>query len=842
MTSRQQRVQTLYEISLAIESRSTLEQTTDRALAAYMRKLNCSVGAIVRAVTADDRVELSVTSAIPANPERTELFRAARDRLTSTLRTGTASSVSVSLDRTAETRFPRAPNSPRGSGESGALADSLPVSGTVDRTSHYYLMELPGFGVLLLGNRDGSLDTETVSALTPLNEKLADACRSNLTETRLREQRDRFEAVFEAIPEPVVHAAVGDTVRLIDTNEAFDETFGHGDQAIQKQRRGSLVVPGVGSADEDRVVETLDRGEVYTCELERESDSGTEHFLFNGVPVADTGVIEYFGVYIDITDQKAREQTLEELYVAAQDLLSEESRRRVCQRTVEAVESILDYSRVGVYLYNRDAETLDPVATGDYPCDGHDGGPSPLTERDTPAWEAYRDSRTIRIDDPGAFSGTLPAEGAPAGGAVILPIGVHGVLYTSASRPNAVEDEDVYFLRLLSQLVEIALTRTVNENGLRAVQETVRTALDADTHEEMASTVLEKIPSELDLPLAGLWKHNPAQQTLEPLDQTDEADDLFSDQPTFQDGESIAWQAFETQSTRIISDASQHTDRYNAETPIEGEITVPLGEFGILTAASTREDTFTELDAEILEVLAANLEVLARVIDNRQDVRLLDQVIARILRHNVRNQLTPIRGYADTISREADGQAETYARRIVESCEDLEKTAEHAREMRQVVRNRSRTTRLSLGSEVRTAASAVEEEFPEGTLVVRVEDTPEVTAHPELAVAIRHLLRNGFEHNHHENPRVRISVEERPPGPTVEVTDDGPGIDTHELDVIDKHDESALKHGSGAGLWIVDRVIEYSDALLEFERSDGTTATITFPSDPTSHDTSSGSG
>ena len=122
---------------------------------------------------------------------------------------------------------------------------------------------------------------------------------------------------------------------------------------------------------------------------------------------------------------------------------------------------------------------------------------------------------------------------------------------------------------------------------------------------------------------------------------------------------------------------------------------------------------------------------------------------------------------------------------------------------------------------------------------MNVEHTAEVTAHPELGAAVRHLVRNGFEQDPSTDPRVEVTVARGRLGPTIEVADDGPGIDAYELEVLKGHDESALKHGSGAGLWIVDRVIEYSDALLEFERTDGTRATITVSAGAPSADPSS---
>jgi len=207
---------------------------------------------------------------------------------------------------------------------------------------------------------------------------------------------------------------------------------------------------------------------------------------------------------------------------------------------------------------------------------------------------------------------------------------------------------------------------------------------------------------------------------------------------------------------------------------------------------------------------------------------LLDQVIARILRHNVRNKLTPILGYANTIAEEAEDPISQYAQKIGQNSKELERTTVHAREMREIVRGRDQMTTVSLGTTVRSAATSIEEKFPDCELITRIEGAVEVTAHPELGTAIRHLVRNGFEHNDSDTSRVEVIVEQGPDGPTVEISDNGSGIDPFEVEIIEEHGESALKHGSGVGLWIVDRVIEYSGAAIEFETTDGTTASITF--------------
>jgi signal transduction histidine kinase len=148
--------------------------------------------------------------------------------------------------------------------------------------------------------------------------------------------------------------------------------------------------------------------------------------------------------------------------------------------------------------------------------------------------------------------------------------------------------------------------------------------------------------------------------------------------------------------------------------------------------------------------------------------------------------------------------------------------------MRTIVNKRSDITPVDLESAIRSAVRNVGAEFPDGELEVDIGDVRTVTAHRELQTAFAHLIRNGFEHNDSDAPRVEVSVQQNDESIRVRVSDNGPGIDPCELDVIDEHAESSLEHGSGAGLWIVDRVVRYSEAALTFDTGAGTTATITF--------------
>ena len=273
MPERQQRVQALYEIALTIGGKEPLTETADAALAGYLRKLNCSVGGIFRA-TEDG---YTPTATIPADPTGNALL-------------------SVGINRLEE-----------------LSSEELPSHVKPTAGDHCYLFSLPDFGALVIGKQGGEIDTATRSALTPLNEKLAEACRNKLVERQLREQRTRFEAVFDAIPEPIADTVIEDgTEEIIASNAEFDRTFGN-----TTETPDTAAVPEVANSDirdltqHNRPINTDESDRRITTETTCETVDGSGEFLFRGVPVAGEQASEYIHLYVDITDQKRRERELQ---------------------------------------------------------------------------------------------------------------------------------------------------------------------------------------------------------------------------------------------------------------------------------------------------------------------------------------------------------------------------------------------------------------------------------------------------------------------------------------------------------------------------------------------------
>ncbi|TQQ83391.1 PAS domain-containing protein [Halonotius terrestris] len=277
MSSRQERIQTLYEISLSIGPKETLEETAEEALSGYLQKLNCSVGGIYRR-REDGSYEPTAT--VPAEPTASDLLSTAANSLNA-------------IDT------------------AGGIDEALPMTGATASDEHYYLFELPEFGVLVLGKRTGELDAVTRSALASLNEKLAEACNSKLVERQLRKEHNRFGAVFDAIPEPVANTVVEDgTERIVACNKPFKRTFGTPDRTPGEDLLGELT-PTEAAVGDRRPTAGEGQNRYVTTETTCPTREGSGEFLFHSVPVETDHEAEYIQLYVDISDQKERERELE---------------------------------------------------------------------------------------------------------------------------------------------------------------------------------------------------------------------------------------------------------------------------------------------------------------------------------------------------------------------------------------------------------------------------------------------------------------------------------------------------------------------------------------------------
>ncbi len=214
------------------------------------------------------------------------------------------------------------------------------------------------------------------------------------------------------------------------------------------------------------------------------------------------------------------------------------------------------------------------------------------------------------------------------------------------------------------------------------------------------------------------------------------------------------------------------------------------------------------------------------------------RVVNRILRHNLRNELNVVFGFASEIANDAaDEQTADYARRIETTGKRLAGLAEGAAEIRRVVEEGivSDPDPVSVGRVAAAVREEYAERYPEARIDVAVPDDAVVRGDERLAEAIGHLVENAVVHSRGDGPRVEIAAERHPETGTVSVrvADDGPGVPEGVRGVITGEAEvTQLNHNTGIGLWIVAWIVEAYGGEVAFGPGidgEGTTVTLRLP-------------
>jgi len=227
-------------------------------------------------------------------------------------------------------------------------------------------------------------------------------------------------------------------------------------------------------------------------------------------------------------------------------------------------------------------------------------------------------------------------------------------------------------------------------------------------------------------------------------------------------------------------------------------------------------------------MVAGRLVSLRDVTEKRQQRQQLD-VLNRLLRHNLRNEMNVISGNAELVGRKVDDpELIDRIQQIASTAGEITSRSDKVGRVTRLLENGSDTS-ISLLRAIEKEVTTLQQRYPGAEITVDIPSTLDTTVGPSLAIAVNELVTNGIEHNDGA-PVVHIRATETEDGLAVTISDNGPGIDEHELEVIDEGKETALQHGSGVGLWVVNWLVQQFGGRLDFENTpDGCTVTIRLP-------------
>lgn len=194
-------------------------------------------------------------------------------------------------------------------------------------------------------------------------------------------------------------------------------------------------------------------------------------------------------------------------------------------------------------------------------------------------------------------------------------------------------------------------------------------------------------------------------------------------------------------------------------------------------------------------------------------------VLQRLLRHNLRNKMSVIRGNADLLAHELAGTDSIEpVEKIQTAVDELVGLSDTAHKLSQVVTESTSEHRpVDVEQLLRSACTEFDEAYPEASLRLSVATQQQVRADWRLRVVFEQLIENALKHTG-EPPAVEITATADEDSVSVRVADDGPGVPADELvGIVGERDRTQLTHGSGLGLWLVRLVLDDYGGDLSYE-------------------------
>jgi PAS domain S-box-containing protein len=224
------------------------------------------------------------------------------------------------------------------------------------------------------------------------------------------------------------------------------------------------------------------------------------------------------------------------------------------------------------------------------------------------------------------------------------------------------------------------------------------------------------------------------------------------------------------------------------------------------------------------------LAAIRNISDRRREQKQAD-VLGRVLRHNLRNDMTVVIGQAGIIdSRTTDERIAESAKQIRNTASELVELSDRVRNLRSTIQSGIHEDRTAeLAPVVDEVVAEARESYPDAELSADVPKGMTVQGGDEklLGWALSNLVENAVQHSDSDPPRACISVAEsesrRGDWLVVRVADEGPEIpERARRAATDPTEQTELSHATGLGLWIVGHIADTHDGYVSFDRREGT--------------------
>ncbi|MFW6435669.1 MAG: PAS domain-containing protein [Halovenus sp.] len=231
--------------------------------------------------------------------------------------------------------------------------------------------------------------------------------------------------------------------------------------------------------------------------------------------------------------------------------------------------------------------------------------------------------------------------------------------------------------------------------------------------------------------------------------------------------------------------------------------------------------------------------VSLRDITDREIRRQRLEVLNRIMRHNLRNQVSVIEAHTEVVADElADDDLRAHLETAMESTDSLAALGVKVKRIEDLLGSDREPSAISLPEFAEGTVAEITDGWP--TATITLEPVPEVTILADRAAvtfAVETVVETVLAGTDREEPVVDLAITAADTADRyhlqIRVESATTALSQQDIDVIRDGGETALKHGSGVSLWVANWAVADLGGELAFQQreSGGTVVRIALPAE-----------
>jgi PAS domain S-box-containing protein len=187
------------------------------------------------------------------------------------------------------------------------------------------------------------------------------------------------------------------------------------------------------------------------------------------------------------------------------------------------------------------------------------------------------------------------------------------------------------------------------------------------------------------------------------------------------------------------------------------------------------------------------------------------EVLNRILRHDIRNDMAVILGWMEFLEDHVDEEGHEYLQKTISSGRHIVELTESARNYVELIVDGEdmELEPVSLESILQTEIHLRREMYSNAEFKIDGElPDAELLANDLLSSVFRNVLNNAVQHNDTQNPKIEISFADTGTDVVTQIADNGPGIPDDEKESIFGEQTKGLASSStGMGLYLTEELV-----------------------------------